>query len=220
VRRRWPALIAVLAALGVLPASAAAHGASPDTASQLRGLDPAVPGLTVSWSALQLELVNRTGKTVVVDGYQGEPYAQLLPDGTVRVNQRSPATYLNRDAQGTAPVPASARADAPPRWAVVGRDGRFRWHDHRAHYMGTGTPSQVRDATRTTRLFDYAVPITVGGRPVRIEGTVTWVGRGGGGLPPAAPLMLGLTLAVGAGVVLASRRSGRRRRPAAAGSAW
>lgn len=44
----------------------------------------------------RLLLENKTGKTIVVLGYGGEPYAGLRPDAAYR-NRRSPATYLNEE---------------------------------------------------------------------------------------------------------------------------
>jgi hypothetical protein len=48
----------------------------------------------------RLLLENKTGKTIVVLGYGGEPYVGLRPDAAYR-NRRSPATYLNEERFGT-----------------------------------------------------------------------------------------------------------------------
>ena len=49
-----------------------------------------------------------------VQGYQREPYARLLADGTVEVNRNSPAYYLNNDRTSTGKVPANAKPGATP----------------------------------------------------------------------------------------------------------
>ena len=110
----------------------------------------------------RLELQNTSGKTVVVKGYQGEPYARLLGDGTVEVNHNSPAFYLNNDRTSTGTVPANAKPGATPDWQVVDRAGSFQWHDHRIHWMSTITPKQVTDKTKRTKIFDWKVPLQVG----------------------------------------------------------
>jgi hypothetical protein len=97
-----------LAAFGlcVLPGVAAAHQGNPNYRSVLRAVTPAVPGLQVQvlGSDNQMQLVNRSGRPVTIFGYQDEPYARVLGDGTVQVNLRSPAYYLDQDVAGTTPV--------------------------------------------------------------------------------------------------------------------
>ena len=39
-----------------------------------------------------LELVVQPGHVVIVEGYEHEPYVQILADGTVQTNQKSPTT--------------------------------------------------------------------------------------------------------------------------------
>ncbi len=57
--------------------------------------------LKVLYGDDQVWLDNRSGKTIVIDGYGGEPYLRFAPDG-IYVNVNSPAGYLNQDryAQG------------------------------------------------------------------------------------------------------------------------
>jgi hypothetical protein len=102
------------------------------------------------------QLDNRTGKTIVVQGYQREPYARLLADGTVEVNHNSPAFYLNDDRFAPEKVPATAKPSATPNWQVVDRTGTFQWHDHRIHWMSSVPPKQVTDSAVKARASGLA----------------------------------------------------------------
>jgi len=172
---------------------------------------PSVPGVQVEVLGYdsQMQLTNRSGQTVTIGGYDGEPYARIRADRTVQVNTRSPAYYLNQDVRGGTPVPASARASAPPRWKTLDRAGVFEWHDHRMHWMAKGTPPQVRNRDRRTKVFDYRIPLTVGGRPGAIRGTLFWVGSPTG-VPTAAIVSIALIALLGVAlVVVVRRRRGR-----------
>src|SRR3954467_4050642 len=138
------AALTALIALAIAPA-AVAHQGNPNYRSVIDRVSPKVSGLRLQVLNLddRLELQNTTGKTVIVRGYQGDPYARLLADGTVQVNRNSPAFYLNNDRLGQAKVPSTAKASATPQWQAVDRAGRFQWHDHRIHWMSTVPPKQV-----------------------------------------------------------------------------
>jgi hypothetical protein len=141
------------------------------------------------------------------------------PDGTVYANERSPATYLNTDRYGRADVPAGADPEAKPEWKEVSTGGRFAWHDHRAHYMSTGTPPQVEDPGERTKVFDYSIPIAVGSERGAIEGTLWWVGPPDDSAPILPFVALGVaTLGLVALVIVVRRR--RRRGGGDAGEAW
>lgn len=211
----------VLAALAaVLAASPAlAHQGNPNFRSELDGIKPAVAGLDVQVLNYDdsLQLQNETGKTVIVYGYEHDPYIRIAGDGTVAVNTRSPAYYLNDDRFGNAEVPATADASASPEWQVIDKTSQYVWHDHRIHYMDTGTPPAVTDPDKKTKVFDYHVPIQVGAERAAITGTLYWVGEPGGF--PILPFAIlgGLTLV---GVVLVIRRRRRDREPAEVAEAW
>ena len=40
--------------------------------------------------------------------------------------------------------------------------------------MTPGTPEEVKDTSKRTKIFDWRVPMTVDGRPVAALGTLTW----------------------------------------------
>lgn len=207
--KRLTAILALLM-LFVAPSAAPAHQGNPNFRSEITSVRPEALG-----EGLQIEVVNfddnvrlanRGDKVVVIKGYDGEPYARISPDGTVDVNLNSPAYYLNQDRYADVKVPDRADAKAAPDWKQVGDDGEFSWHDHRSHYMSPSTPPQVKDESKETKVFDYKIPIEVGGSPATINGTLTWVGTGS--KAPVIPFVI-LGLAIIAVVWFAIRRHRR-----------
>jgi hypothetical protein len=172
------ALTMVLLAAGPLGLALAG---SQDYRSVIEKVTPSTPGITahVRESDNFIVLRDRGGHEVTVYGYEHEPYARILSDGTVQVNQRSPATYLDTSFSPTGPVPAKADPKAPPQWKTQSHGGSFAWFDHRTHYLSAGVPPQVKDASRKTKVFGYAVPLRIDGRKGAIDGTLFWVGNAG-----------------------------------------
>ncbi|MEA2347214.1 MAG: hypothetical protein QOG62_1001 [Thermoleophilaceae bacterium] len=205
--RRLLAVSALLLLAFATPASA--HQGDAHFLSTLNQLSPATDGLSLEVLnyGTDLQLTNHTGKTVTVMGYNDEPYARLLPDGTVEVNHNSPAYYLNQDTYGTATVPPGLDKNTAPDWQEVDKTSRFDWHDHRAHYMGKGVPPQVSNSAVQSKVFDWTVPLEVDGKPVDADGTLVWRPIGGGGPPVVAiGALLLITLVGGALVVVVRRR--------------
>ena len=206
-RRTLAGAFVTLAAL-ITATSAFAHAGNPNYESLVSGVKPAIPGFTVTVLNGDDRLaVENTGRsTVTIDGYNEEPYLRMAPDGTVAVNLNSPAYYLNQDRTAEGTVPPSVNADGPPRWKVVERTGRYEFHDHRMHWMGTSTPKQITDTSKRTKVFDWQVPVHTASVTGAIDGKLFWRGSAGG--PPAAAF-IGLALIVllgGATVVVVRRR--------------
>lgn len=141
------------ALLALSASSAVAHDTSPKYQSFYNGVKPNVSGVQAQVLGFdnQYEIVNPAHKTIVIYGYNGEPYARILPDGTVEVNTRSPAYYLNQDRFGAVKVPASANGNAVPQWKVQDQSNRFVWHDHRMHWMAHTLPPRSRTSTNAPR---------------------------------------------------------------------
>ncbi len=209
MRKHWTALAVIAALLVLIPApSALAHaGGNPNYRSVIDRVTPNVPGVSFEVLAYDayFELRDQHGHEVLIYGYEGEPYARVLKDGTVQVNERSSAYYLNDTRYPTAEVPAIANPKAPPRWKTVGSDGTFLWHDHRMHYGSTAVPPQVTDQHRKTKVYDYEIPLRIDGRKGAIDGTLYWVGSPN---PSKLPFIVGgvAFLVVGGALVLFVRR--------------
>jgi hypothetical protein len=187
------------------------QGSSYNYRSYVTGVFPRVPGLSleVLEFADRLVLTNHTGKTITVYGYEGEPYARVLADGTVEVNTTSPAYYLNQNFYAQVTVPPSATAHATPHWTVLDRTGQFEWHDHRIHWMSPIPPAKVTDKGRRTFIFDWQVPIRVGTEPGVVHGELFWVPEEGTKTPVAAIVALVAIVLAGLALVFFVRR--RRR---------
>lgn len=221
MRRPLAATVVLCASALAAPAAALGHQGNPNMESVVRTITPKTPG--VSLEVLnrddRFQITNRSSRTVVIEGYDHDDYARLLPDGTVEVNRNSPAAYLNDDRYADVAVPASAKPGAVPVWRVLDRTHTFQWHDHRMHYMGAGVPPQVTDRDRRTKVFDYRVPIRVDAQRGAIAGTLWWTPRPGGG-PPAVALAALAVLVVGGGAAAVTATRRRRRRAVGAGEAW
>jgi hypothetical protein len=192
------------------------QGSNYDYRSNITQIAPSFPGLSVEVLefADRLLLRNHTGKTVTIYGYEGEPYARVLANGTAEQNVRAPATYLNTNFYADVTVPPSASPHAPPKWEVVDKTGEFEWHDHRIHWMSPVPPTKVKNKSKRTLIFDWKVPISVGSTKGAIDGELFWTPESS--KAPLAVIVLGIVIVLaGMLFVLFVRR--RRSRETAAG---
>ncbi len=195
------------------------QGSSYHFRSQITAVEPSVSGvsLQVLEFADRLLLTNHSGQAVIVYGYQDEPYARVLANGTVELNTRSPAYYLNQNFYGNVKVPPSASPSAPPNWVVVDRTGQLEWHDHRIHWMSPALPPQVTNQAKLTKIFDWQVPIQVGTRKGNVNGVLYWTPESGSKTPTGAIIALVLIVVLGLLFVAYVRRRRARQPPPTAG---
>lgn len=169
---------AVLAALVACPAATGhGDGAARGYTSTVETIAPRLDGLKVQVLAGddQLRLRNDSGREVMIEGYDGEPYLRFAADGGVFRNASSPAAYLNEERYGGVEVPASATKTAIPRWERVAQGRTYAWHDHRIHWMSTIDPPKVRQSKdRAHHVFDWNVPGSAGGEPLAIQGSLDY----------------------------------------------
>ena len=180
------------------PTAAFAHQGNPNYRSVITRVTPAAAGVRLSVLNYddRLLLQNAARADVMVLDYQQKPYIHAAADGTVAVNTNSEAYYLNEDRLGQAPVPKGLGPQ--PAWKVVSRNGRYDWHDHRIHWMGTGDPPNLKDKGVRTKIDDWTVPLRINGQAGTISGTLTWVPR------PSSPLPLGAIFAFAALMIVLS----------------
>jgi hypothetical protein len=202
------AAAALIAAAATAPTAALAHQGNPNMKSVVDALKPHPKGiaLQVLGGDDRFQLTNRSRETVLVEGYEDEPYARIAPDGTVSVNHHSPAFYLNTDRYGAVEVPRTATAKAAPDWQVLDRTGVFEWHDHRMHWMAKTVPGVVKDRSVKTKVSNYDIPIRFGATQAHILGTVWWDPAPDGGPPVGAIVALVVLVLGGAGAVVVVRR--------------
>jgi hypothetical protein len=210
--RRLGLAVALATALLPVGPTTLALAVNSNYLSVIERVTPGVPGISarVRESDDFIELRDRGGQEVTIYGYEREPYARILRNRTVQVNQRSPATYLDTGFSPTGSVPAKADPKAPPEWKTESHDGTFAWFDHRTHYLAAGVPVQVKDASHKTKVFDYEVPLRIDGRKGAIDGTLFWVGGAGASEPPI--LIVGIVVVlvglVALALVMRRRRGG------------
>ena len=200
MRRRFVALLVVLAAVVGVPAPAGADPAEPTTdRSTVRRIEPSISGVEarIVGGDSFFELRVEPGIRVIVPGYGGEPYLRFLPDGIVERNRRSPATYLNEDRYAGSEPPDDLDEDDEPKWERVASGGTYAWHDHRIHWMPPDRPPGLDPGDVIER---WEVPLTVDDVDVTVEGVLRWE-------RPVSPLpWVALVIVAAAATVLAARR--------------
>jgi hypothetical protein len=202
-------VVAALAALLSTPV-AAGHGGGGALGfhSTITGITP--PGEGVAVRVLdgddRLVLRNDTGKPLLIEGYEGEPYLAFR-DGRVLRNARSPATYLNDDRFGIVELPEDVDSKAPPEWEEVAQKEEYEWHDHRIHWMSPSYPPKVQAARKQPHhIFDWKVGGTYDGRPLTIRGSLDYAPPPGQSFPVILALPVALILALSGALVLLRRR--------------
>ena len=174
-----------------------------DYQSEVRAIVPETPTIEVGIVGGDsfVELRVEPGVDAMVIGYEGEDYLWFRPDGVVLENRNSPATYLNANRYGNDGVPATARADADPRWEQVATGGYWAWHDHRAHWMQSARPFGLQAGDQ---ILEAVIPIVVDGETVEVTVISTWQ-------PAPSPLAMwlgvvaGLCVGLGAWLLRGSR---------------
>jgi hypothetical protein len=200
-------------ALTLVPAAAAhprAEGFARGFQSKILSVRPEVAGLTVSVVDLddRLRVANESGRELVVRFYERELYLRIGPAGVFR-NERSPASFLNRDRFARVPVPVAADPRAKPVWRRVSARPVWQWHDHRIQWMGEAPPAQVAAAPRETHvIFPWQVPARLGGRQLVVDGRLDYVPPdedGASAVVVALVAITGVAAAVGVGLVVLAR---------------
>ena len=219
------AILLFLTAL-VLPGDASGHGGTKfqkGFVSTVSAVLPNVLGVSanVTGGDARLRVSNYSGKTVLILGYENEPYLRFDSRG-VWANARSPAVYLNRYRRSRGLHPGVADPAATPRWKRVAAGVSYAWYDHRIHWNKTTPPRGVQlHPERVQRVFAWRVPARVAGKPFAITGLLGYT-------PPESSKGRDLAFGVVAGVSLlvlalaalfGVRARGKRRGPSSSGVA-
>jgi len=201
-RRLTPLLtLCVTVLITVTAQPAAAHGNPGNYVTAITSVQPAVPGLDVSAESdgSYLTIINRTGRTVIVMGYEHEAYLQITADG-VWQNSASPTSYLNQG-HSKDEIPPEVNASATPAWERVSDSNSYRYHDHRVDWMGSGRPAVVNNNLNTRHLIkNWSIDLLVDDTPVTVHGTLSWSPNGFG---PGDWLLVVVGLALIIGVLIA-----------------
>ena len=171
--RRVRAVLACVAAFFVVtpPAVALADPARPgNTESIVETVEPANPAVDVDIiggdAFVRVRL--QRGHTLDMRGYYDEPFLRIDADGTVSVNERAETFRISTTRYGAG---GSLGDDAPeqaePDWVVSSTNGTHLWHDHRVHWMGTGTPNTIDDSGLVQR---WVIPMTIDGVATVVSG--------------------------------------------------
>lgn len=187
---------------------AAAHGNPGSYVTAITSVRPAVPGLVVAAESdgSYLTITNRTGRSLIVAGYEQEAYLRITAQGTWE-NTRSPTAWIN--AGGTErDQPSSVSAQAMPEWRQVSDSFTYRYHDHRIGWTGEGLPTVVAgDVNRPHLIERWSVDLTMDDTQITVSGSLTWSPTGFG---LAQVLFVLACLALIVGIVAVIVVEGRR----------
>jgi hypothetical protein len=178
--------------------AASAHSASNAPASNYVSRIQSITPKPTTWKARVIEAGSRlevewlSGAELTMADYAGDPYLRVGRDGVFE-NMQSPATYINRDRQGSTsstPIPENLKPEGPPQWRQVSKETVARIHWHPIHYMGSEPPPQVKRNPKKEHLvqtYDPPVSIVQGSVTYEIKGDVRWIP----GPSPVVPLVVG-----------------------------
>src|SRR5436190_2144403 len=172
MRRLFMLALGAIAASSPGPADAHGGSALRGYVSTVSSVQPNVLGLNVAvlGGDDRLRISNYSGKTIMILGYQREPYLRFDTSG-VWANTRSPAAHLNRFRLPHGLKPGIAHPTAPPRWRLVAHGVTYEWHDHRIHWTRRKPPRGVREhPDRVQKIFEWRVPGRAAGRSFVITG--------------------------------------------------
>jgi len=173
---------AVVTLAPALPAQAHDSSTLPDAPyyrSTVTSITPVISGLTITMDKAgeSITLVNNTGSVVEVPGYSGEPYLRFTSAG-VEENTNSLSAFLNGSLVIEGLPQQMGAPQKPPAWRHVADLPSFTWHDHRIHWMSQQRPPVVAaDPGHPHTVFDWTLPLTVGGAPVVVSGVLRWIGE-------------------------------------------
>ena len=208
--KRVFALFGALGAAVVAAPGAQAHYGTAKLGyrSHVLAITPHIPGLKarILYGDDQVLLTNRSGETIVIRGYSGEPYL-LFKNNEIYYNFNSPSQYLNADRYAKAPVPKHAKASARPEWRRLVSGDVWAWHDHRIHWMSPIPPQVIKAAPRKRHhIFDWSVTATANGKKFLIKGALNYVPPPKQSFPVGLALTLGSLIGVGLIGLFALRR--------------
>ncbi len=193
MRARRALLFIPLIAVGVLASPAVAHAdaAGPtDYRTEIVSITPSTDlvEFTIEGGDAFVRAEVEPGHELLVLGYDAEPYLRIDADGDVFENVRSYATYYNEERYGGSDIPDIVDNGATPEWDRIGSGGAWSWHDHRAHFMGTGTPIGMEPGDSFP---SQLVPVEIDGSRVEVEVVTTLLDD-----PSWIPIAVGALLAV------------------------
>jgi hypothetical protein len=157
-------------------AHAAGNTPASNYVSRVISVKPATTTFTVKTieAGARLEVRWKSGPELAIADYDGYPYLRVGPQGVFE-NQQSNAVYLNATRSGGGRIPDGLNPAGPPEWKKISDGTVARFHDHRAHYMGTEPPPEVRAAKNRPHLVQRNdVEITQGGTTHVVDVEVRW----------------------------------------------
>jgi len=157
-----------------LPAHAPQHLGSGDsvqprnTVSRIESVSPERSGVAVDIVGGDAFIrVRSNNQDVLVDGYQGEQFLHIAPDGSVSVNVSSLTFAVNKTRYANTTTYVSS--NAPAEWKVVAHNGAYMWHDHRSHWM---SPIDPKSTKPDGFVQSFVIPMKVNGQLTTIHGAV------------------------------------------------
>lgn len=156
-----PVLALALVLLTPLPARAHAGGGAEPSNHRVEVTSRSAPGVGVELGVggQWIRVTGRTGATVTVLGYAGEPFVRIDAGG-VAVNRRSTAAADNPRLLS---VPVQVDPSAAPRWVPISSEASIAWSDDRlTRGSGGGTAT-------------WTIPVRVAGDSAHVRGTRTYV---------------------------------------------